>query len=75
MLAIEHQSCKMVGRVGLEPTKPKAADLQSAVIATIRPTHNGGGLGIRTPGPFRVNGFQDRRFQPLSQTSINNKKK
>ena len=31
----------------------------------------GGELGIRTPGPFQVNGFQDRRFRPLSQLSIN----
>ncbi len=25
-----------------------------------------GGRGIRTPGPLRVNGFQDRRVQPDS---------
>ena len=31
---------------------------------------NGGELGIRTPGPFQVNGFQDRRFRPLSQLSL-----
>ena len=30
----------------------------------------GGGLGIRTPGPSQVNGFQDRRFRPLSHSSI-----
>ncbi len=30
----------------------------------------GGGLGIRTPGCSHINGFQDRRFRPLSQTSI-----
>ena len=29
----------------------------------------GGERGIRTPGPFRVNGFQDRRFRPLSHLS------
>src|SRR3569832_2835241 len=30
-----------------------------------------GGEGvIRTPGPLRVNGFQDRRFRPLSHLSI-----
>ena len=28
---------------------------------------NGGGPGIRTPGTSRFNGFQDRRFRPLSQ--------
>ena len=27
----------------------------------------GGGPGIRTPGTSRFNGFQDRRFRPLSQ--------
>src|SRR3569832_631917 len=31
---------------------------------------NGGEGGIRTPGPMRVNGFQDRRFRPLSHLSI-----
>ena len=30
----------------------------------------GGEGGIRTPGPFRVNGFQDRRFRPLSHLSF-----
>lgn len=33
---------------------------------------NGGELGIRTPGCFHINGFQDRRFRPLSQLSILN---
>ena len=28
---------------------------------------DGGGPGIRTPGTSRFNGFQDRRFRPLSQ--------
>ena len=32
----------------------------------------GGELGIRTPGCFHINGFQDRRFRPLSQLSILN---
>ena len=31
---------------------------------------SGGELGIRTPGDFHLNGFQDRRFRPLSQLSI-----
>ncbi len=31
---------------------------------------SGGELGIRTPGCFHINGFQDRRFRPLSQLSI-----
>ena len=30
----------------------------------------GGERGIRTPGRFPVNGFQDRRFRPLSQLSV-----
>jgi hypothetical protein len=30
----------------------------------------GGERGIRTPGPFRVNGFQDRRIRPLCQLSL-----
>ena len=29
----------------------------------------GGERGIRTPGRFPVNGFQDRRFRPLSHLS------
>ena len=32
-------------------------------------TYRGGGGGIRTHGPRRVNGFQDRRFRPLSHPS------
>ncbi len=27
---------------------------------------NGGGAGIRTLGAITLNGFQDRRFRPLS---------
>ena len=30
----------------------------------------GGGPGIRTPGTSRFNGFQDRRFRPLSQPTV-----
>ncbi len=29
----------------------------------------GGERGIRTPGPFTVNGFQDRRNRPLCHLS------
>jgi hypothetical protein len=39
-----------------------------AKLARERSRENGGG-GIRTPGPLRVNGFQDRRFRPLSHPS------
>lgn len=31
-----------------------------------------GERGIRTPGPVTVNGFQDRRFKPLSHLSAAN---
>ncbi len=34
-----------------------------------RGVFDGGRLGIRTPGTSRYNGFQDRRFRPLSQPS------
>ena len=34
-----------------------------------RRVKRGGEGGIRTPGPLRVNGFQDRRFKPLSHLS------
>lgn len=30
----------------------------------------GGGRGIRTPGYFRNNGFQDRHIRPLCQPSM-----
>ena len=30
----------------------------------------GGRIGIRTPGCSHINGFQDRRFRPLSHPSI-----
>ena len=31
----------------------------------------GGERGIRTPGTLRHNGFQDRRFKPLTHLSAN----
>ena len=45
--------------------KEKEAELDHFVH---QPPH-GGELGIRTPGSFHFNGFQDRRFRPLSQLS------
>ena len=33
-------------------------------------SRDGGEGGIRTHGPSRVNGFQDRRFRPLSHLSL-----
>ena len=32
-------------------------------------TESGGERGIRTPGTFRLNGFQDRRIRPLCHLS------
>ena len=37
-----------------------------------RVVSSGGEIGIRTPGCFHINGFQDRRFRPLSHLSILN---
>lgn len=45
----------LVGRVGLEPTKPEASDLQSDVIAAIRPTHMAIRAGFE-PATFSVTG-------------------
>ena len=30
----------------------------------------GGKRGIRTPGPVKINGFQDRRIRPLCHLSV-----
>ena len=38
-------------------------------LAIFRIAKNGGEAEIRTLGPLRDNGFQDRRFQPLSHLS------
>lgn len=46
--------------------KEKEADLDISVQQPPR----GGKIGIRTPGSFHYNGFQDRRFRPLSHLSI-----
>lgn len=50
---------ELVDKVGLEPTKPKASDLQSGEIAAIRLIHiNGKSWKIRTSDY----GFGDRGF-------------
>ena len=49
-----------------EILKEKEAELDNFVHQPPR----GGELGIRTPGSFHFNGFQDRRFRPLSQLSL-----
>ena len=45
--------------------KEKEAELDHFVHQPPR----GGRIGIRTPGCFHINGFQDRRFRPLSHPS------
>jgi hypothetical protein len=37
--------------------------------APFKAAFSSGELGIRTPGTFRFNGFQDRRIRPLCQLS------
>lgn len=44
----------MVGREGLAPPKPEAGDLQSPVIATIRPPHIKVTLSQSTAYPFSL---------------------
>ena len=43
------------------------SDIKKASIS--KGFQDGGERGIRTPGPVTVNGFQDRRFRPLSHLS------
>ena len=47
----------------LQPTRPS---LRGSELTHQR---NGGGSRIRTHGAFTLNGFQDRRFRPLSHPS------
>ncbi len=47
----------------------KAAKLRADHLAESSRNYKGGGGGIRTPGPSRVNGFQDRRLRPLGHSS------
>ena len=35
-----------------------------------RAARPGGKRGIRTPGPVKINGFQDRRIRPLCHLSV-----
>ena len=51
------------------PTENEAGIKKPAWLLPVQVFVYGGERGIRTPGPFRVNGFQDRRFRPLSQLS------
>ena len=43
--------------------------IKRANLATARLTLYGGERGIRTPGTFQYNGFQDRRIRPLCHLS------
>ena len=67
---------KMAERQGFEPWVPLPGQLlsrqpRSATPASLRilSCRRSGGSRIRTHGPLRVNGFQDRRFRPLSHSS------
>ena len=53
---VRQHSCTMQGIEILTPTKKRAYR-----------SYFGAELGIRTPGSSHFNGFQDRRFRPLSQ--------
>ena len=50
------------------PSNPHTAQAVVLFCSVIRGAHNGAG-GIRTPGAFRHNGFQDRRLKPLGHCS------
>jgi hypothetical protein len=59
----------------LQPTRPSLRipdffdrTLRISSDTTLRPIH-GGGSRIRTYGPFRDNGFQDRLLKPLGHPS------
>ena len=56
----------------IETAIAKNAEKKSFSVNHAERLNDGGKLGIRTPGRFHVNGFQDRRFRPLSQLSILN---
>ena len=61
---------ELVMCVGIEPT---SSDLESEILPLNYHTSsikNGREIGIRTPGCFHINGFQDRRFRPLSHLPI-----
>ena len=59
-------------RVGFEPTDPGWGQLLSREpdSASLAPHLWFGEGGIRTPGPFQINGFQDRLLKPLGHLSI-----
>ena len=58
--------------MGFEPMVPlrhnclAGSPIQPLSHLSTRDSNNGGGSRIRTHGTLRYNGFQDRRFRPLS---------
>ena len=62
----------MAERMGFEPMVPlrhnclAGSPIQPLSHLSTRGYNNGGGSRIRTHGTLRYNGFQDRRFRPLS---------
>src|SRR5262245_2412253 len=66
-------------REGFEPSeelialqrlsKPPQSTTLPPLLRLNEPPRGSGGCRIRTCGPFRVNGFQDRRNRPLCQPS------
>ena len=62
----------MAERMGFEPMVPlrhnclAGSPIQPLSHLSTRVPNNGGGSRIRTHGTLRHNGFQDRRFRPLS---------
>ena len=59
---------KLVKPMGVLPNLPSPGK-QKRPMKGLFCLHGGEG-GIRTPGPLPVNGFQDRRFRPLSHLSV-----
>ena len=54
---------------GLRQVEPPGLPLRVNGCSNPKEKKKNGGGGIRTPGTLRYNGFQDRRFQPLSHSS------
>ena len=66
----------MAEREGFEPSE-EVSPLTRLAGERLQPTRpplrlqlNGGGSRIRTHGAVTLNGFQDRRFRPLSHPSV-----
>ena len=64
---------KMAEREGFEPSdqlpsRILSKDVHSATLPSLQEKRSGG-TGIRTPGEFPHDGFQDRRLKPLGHSS------